>query len=140
MAQRVAELDEQQRRFLAEHPYVGVLTTLREDGSPHSTVVWVDVLEDGTPSFNTEAGRAKPRHIENDSRVSLLVVSPQDPYTWVAISGSAEMTMAGADEQIDKLAKKYLGEDEYPWRNPEKPRLSVRIRPEYVESSGFGNA
>lgn len=137
MAQRTAQLTEEQRRFLDENAYVGLVTTLRADGSPHSTPVWVDVLDDGTPSFNTETGRAKPRHIAHDPRVSLIVVSPEDPYTWVSITGEAEMTMEGADEQIDKLAKKYIGEDEYPLRNLEQQRLSVRIRPTQVDSSGF---
>ncbi len=112
------------------------MTTLRPDGSPHSTVVWVDVLEDGSVSFNTETGRAKPRHLEDDPRIAVLVASPEDPYKWGGISGRAEVTMEGADEQIDKLAKKYLGEDEYPWRNPEEQRLMVRIVPEHVESTG----
>ena len=96
MAQRTMQLNEKQRRFLEENPFVGVVTTLREDGSPHPTVVWVDVLEDGTPSFNTETGRAKPRHIEHDPRVSLLVADPRNAYRWVAVSGRAEMTMEGA--------------------------------------------
>ncbi len=132
-----AALDEQQRKFLDENPYVGVATTLREDGSPHSTVVWVDVDEDGTPSFNTATGRAKPKHLEKDPRVSLLVVDPANAYQWVAISGRADMTTEGADPQIDKLAKKYLGKDEYPWHNPEEQRVNVRITPEHVEATGL---
>jgi PPOX class probable F420-dependent enzyme len=129
-------LKDKERRFLAENPYVGVLTDLRQDGSPHSTIVWVDV-EDGKVSFNTARGRAKPTHLEHDPRASLLVVDPQDPYKWVAVSGRAELTEEGADEQIDKLAKKYLGKDEYPWRNPEERRVKVLIEPEKVDSSGF---
>jgi PPOX class probable F420-dependent enzyme len=132
----VAALNGKKRQFLAENPFVGVVTDLREDGSPHSTVVWVDV-EDGTVSFNTARGRAKPRHLEQDPRVSLLVVDPNDPYKWVAVSGRAELTEEGADQQIDKLAKKYLGQDEYPWRNPEETRVKVLIEPEKVDASGF---
>ena len=134
--QRETTLSEAQLRFLDENPFVGILTTLRRDGSPHSTVVWVDV-EDGVVSFNTEEGRAKVRHIDDDSRVSLLVLDPSDPYRWVAVSGAAEITTEGAREQIDRLAKKYLGRDEYPWANPEKRRLKVLIRPAHVDSSGF---
>jgi len=132
----VAALKGKKRQFLAENPFVGVVTDLREDGSPHSTVVWVDV-EDGTVSFNTARGRAKPRHLEQDPRVSLLVVDPNDPYKWVAVSGRAELTEEGADQQIDKLAKKYLGQDEYPWRNPGETRVKVLIEPEKVDASGF---
>jgi PPOX class probable F420-dependent enzyme len=129
-------LKAKQRKFLAENPYVGVITELRPDGSPHSTVVWVDV-EDGKVSFNTARGRAKPRHLERDPRASLLVVDPNDPYRWIAVSGPVEMTEQGADEQIDKLAKKYLGKDTYPWRKPEEQRLKVLIEPEKVDASGL---
>ena len=131
----MSTLDDNARKFL-EKPYVGTVTTLRQDGSPHSTIVWVDVDEDGL-SFNTAAGRAKPRHLERDPRISLLVVDPENTYRWVSVSGTAELTTVGADGQIDRLAKKYLGEDEYPWRKPEEQRIKVRINPEHVDSYGF---
>jgi PPOX class probable F420-dependent enzyme len=132
----VAVLKDKQRQFLDENPYVGVVTTLRDDGSPHSTVVWVDV-EDGKVSFNTARGRAKPEHLEHDPRASLIVVDPNDSYKWVAVSGHAEMTEEGADAQIDKLAKKYIGADEYPYRKPTETRVKVLIEPEKVDTSGF---
>jgi PPOX class probable F420-dependent enzyme len=132
----VSELKEQVRRFLDENAYVGMVTTLRQDGSPHSTIVWVDVV-DGKPAFNTARGRAKPRHLERDPRASLLMVDPNNAYKWVAVSGRAQMTEEGADDQIDKLAKKYLGQDSYPWRNPEETRLKVVIEPERIEANGL---
>jgi PPOX class probable F420-dependent enzyme len=132
----MAKLEEKPRKFLDENPYVGVATTLREDGSPHSTIVWVDVEGDKV-SFNTALGRAKPRHLEHDPRASVLMVDPNNSYKWVAVSGPAELTEEGADAQIDKLAKKYLGKDEYPWRNPEETRVKVLIEPEKVDASGF---
>ena len=132
----MAQLGDEQRKFLDESPYVATATTLRPDGSPHSTVVWVDVV-DGTVGFNTARGRAKERYLSQDPRASLLVVDPNDPYKWVAVSGRAELTEEGADRQIDKLAKKYLGEDTYPWRDPSQTRVSVRITPERVDSAGF---
>ena len=132
----MAKLDEKPRKFLDENPYVGVATTLRDDGSPHSTIVWVDVEGDKV-SFNTALGRAKPKHLEHDPRASVLMVDPNNSYKWVAVSGPAEVTEEGADAQIDKLAKKYLGKDEYPWRNPEEQRITVRIHPEHLDSYGF---
>jgi PPOX class probable F420-dependent enzyme len=132
----MAKLEAKQREFLDENPFVGTVTTLRPDGSPHSTVVWVDV-EDGKVSFNTAQGRAKPRYLEGDPRASLLVVDPNDPYKWVAVSGPVEVTEEDADAQIDRLAKKYIGKDEYPWRNPQEKRIKVLIEPEKVDSSGF---
>ena len=132
----MSQLKDQQKQFLDDNPFVGIVTTLRADGSPHSTVVWVDV-EDGKPSFNTALGRAKPNHLQRDPRASLIVVDPSDTHKWVAVSGRAELTEEGADAQIDKLAKKYLGQDEYPWRNPEEERITVRIQPEHVEATGL---
>jgi PPOX class probable F420-dependent enzyme len=132
----VGTLKEAERRFLDENPFVGTVTTLRPDGSPHSTIVWVDV-EDGKVSFNTARGRAKSKHLERDPRASLLMVDPNNAWRWVAVSGPAELTEEGADAQIDKLAKKYLGKDEYPWRNPEETRVKVLIEPEKVDATGF---
>jgi PPOX class probable F420-dependent enzyme len=131
----VATIDSKAREFL-ENPFVGVVTTLRGDGSPQSTVVWVDVDDDGV-SFNTAVGRAKERHLRRNPKLSLIVVDPQNAYRWVSISGTADLTTEGADPQIDRLAKKYLGKDEYPWRNPDEQRISVRIHPERVETTGL---
>ena len=129
------QLTEKQRAFL-ENPFVGTVTTLRPDGSPHSTVVWVDVDGDEL-SFNTAVGRAKVRHLRDNQRVSLMVVDPEDPYRWVAVDGRAELTSEQADAQIDRRAKKYLGQDEYPWRNPRETRITVRIHPQHVEDYGL---
>jgi PPOX class probable F420-dependent enzyme len=120
-----------QRDFL-ENPFVGVVTDLRPDGSPHSTVVWVDVDDDGI-SFNTAYGRAKPTYIADDGRVSLTVVDPQDPYRWLSVSGTATLVDAGADDQIDRLAKKYIRADSYPFRQPGERRVTVRIAIEKID-------
>jgi PPOX class probable F420-dependent enzyme len=125
------QLTETQRAFL-ENPFVATVTTLRADGSPHATVVWIDV-DDAGPSFNTAIGRTKERNLRRDARLALLVVDPEDPYRWLAIDGRAELTTDGADAQIDRLAKKYLGEDEYPWRDREQTRVTVRIHPDRLE-------
>ena len=132
----MSKLGEKERRFLDENPYLGTATTLRPDGSPHSTVVWVDV-EDGKVSFNTARGRAKPRHLERDPRASVLMLDPNNPFRWVAVSGRAELTEDGAEDQIDKLSKQYIGKDVYPWRQPGQTRVKVVIEPERVDSVGL---
>lgn len=123
------------REFL-ENPFVGTITDLRPDGSPHTTVVWVDVDDDGV-SFNTAYGRAKPRYIADDPRVSLAVVDPEDPYRWISVSGTASLVDEGADEHIDRLATKYLGKDSYPFRAPGERRVTVKISPTRIESRGL---
>ncbi len=128
-------LTDKQKEFL-DNPYVGVVTTLRPDGSPHTTVVWVDREDDGV-SFNTAYGRRKPANLEHDPRLSLLVLDPDDPYRWLAVDGTSELTTEGADAQIDRLAKKYLDKDEYPWRTPEEQRVTVRVQPRRIDASGL---
>jgi PPOX class probable F420-dependent enzyme len=131
----VSSLTGDEKAFL-ESPFVGVVTDLRPDGSPHSTIVWVDVDEDGV-SFNTAWPRAKPRYISADPRVSLVVVDPEDPYRWISVSGTAELVDDGANDQIDRLAKKYVGRDTYPWHKPEERRVTVRISAIRIESRGL---
>jgi PPOX class probable F420-dependent enzyme len=124
-----------EREFL-EKPYVGVVTDLRTDGSPHTTVVWVDVDDEGV-SFNTARGRLKERDLVADPRLSLLVVDPSDPYRWISVTGEAALLDEGADDHIDRLAKKYLGADSYPFRSSAERRVTVRITPSVIESRGI---
>jgi PPOX class probable F420-dependent enzyme len=132
----MAALTDEQRSFLRDNAYAGIVTTLREDGSPHATVVWIDE-EGGDVVFNTARGRAKDVHLERDGRASVIVVDPNDQYKWVSVSGPVEMTEEGADASIDHLAKKYLGADEYPYRKATETRVIVRVHPDKITTSGF---
>jgi PPOX class probable F420-dependent enzyme len=132
----VRALTAAERAFL-ENPYIGVVTTLRPDGSPHSTPVWVDVDDDGV-SFNTARPRAKPRHLDADPRVALVVVDPNDELRWLSVTGAATMTEDGANDQIDRLARKYRGHDRYMSHRDGETRVSVRISPTWIESRGIG--
>lgn len=117
---------------LFDELYFGVVTTLRPDGSPQTTVVWVERDSD-TVSFNTAYGRAKPGNLERDPRISVLVTAP-DFYHWVAVDGRAELTTDGAEEQIDRLSRKYDGK---PWPYVEgQRRVRVRVVPEHVTAYG----
>lgn len=124
-----------ERAFL-ENPYVGVVTTLRPDGSPHSTVVWVDVDDEGV-SFNTAWPRAKPRYLAADPRVALAVIDPDDDFRWIAITGTVTLTEEGANGHIDRLSKKYTGREKYASHREGETRVSVRISPTHVESRGL---
>jgi PPOX class probable F420-dependent enzyme len=129
------DLSTAQRRFL-ENPFVGVVTDLRPDGSPHSTVVWVDVNDEG-PSFNTARPRAKPRYLDADPRVSLVVLDPGDPYRWIAITGTTTLVDEGANDQIDRLSQKYTGREKYASHREGETRVSVRISPTWIETRGI---
>jgi PPOX class probable F420-dependent enzyme len=113
-----------------------VVSTLREDGSVLATPVWVDV-QDGRPVLNTAEGRAWPRNLERDPRVTLTVQNSENPYEYVSIRGTvAERTHDGADAHIDAMAKKYMDADSYPLRQPGEQRLIIRVQPEHTTVYG----
>ena len=126
-------LTDEQARLLQELNFATV-ATVNPDGSPQLSIVWID-WDGERVLFNTAAGRAKPRNLERDPRVSVLVIDREDGYRWLAVRGAAELTSAGADEHIDKLARKYTGEGWQP--KPGERRLLVRVRPEHVSAYGF---
>src|SRR5439155_25535046 len=113
----------------------GHLTTLMRDGSPQTTIVWVDLVGDRI-LINTAEGRQKPRNLRRDPRVALSIADQENPYASASIRGRVvEMTHEGADEHIDKLAKKYLGQDRYPFRQPGEQRLILVVQPEHVATN-----
>ena len=130
----MARLTEAQGSFLQE-PNYAVVAALREDGSAHQTVVWVD-WDGEHVLLNVNTWRAKLQHMENDGRVSVLVLDRETPYRWIGIEGRVvETTKEGAAEHIVKLAGVYLGRDSYNFK-PGEQRVLVRIAPERVEPYG----
>jgi PPOX class probable F420-dependent enzyme len=113
---------------------VASLVTLMPDGSPQVTPVWID--RDGDHVlFNSSPGRRKDRNIRRDSRVALLLLDPDNPYRYLEIRGRVvEITERGADEHIDRLARKYLGVDKYPYRQPGERRAIYRVLPEQIST------
>ena len=112
------------------------LATLNPDGSPQVTPVWVDY--DGKyVRINSARGRVKDRNLRRDPRVSLSIQDPENPYRYLEIRGKVvEITEKGADEHINKLAKKYLGKDVYPGRKPGETRVLYKIEPQKFSSMG----
>jgi PPOX class probable F420-dependent enzyme len=117
------------------YPHV---STVNEDGSPQSSTMWAE-LDGDDILVNTADGRVKTDNIMRDGRVSISVHSQENPYESLIISGSATMEDGlDADEHIDKLAKKYLDADSYPFRQEGEVRRSVRIKPEKVHYTNPG--
>lgn len=110
------------------------LATLMKDGSPQVTTVWVDY--DGRHILvNTAEGRTKPQNVRKDPRVAVALADKNNPYAFVTIRGKVvEITNNGADAHIDKMAKKYLNQDKYPFRQPGEKRLIFRIEPQKLAS------
>jgi len=123
-------------RDLAQLPTFANLATLMADGSPQVTPVWWDY--DGTHVIiNTAKGRVKDRNMRRDPRVSLAILDPKNPYRYLEIRGRVDVvTEEGADAHIDKQAKKYLGKDKYPFRQPGEVRVLFKIAPERTSVMG----
>ncbi len=116
---------------LLSNPNYATVATRNRDGSIHQTIVWVSAEGDAI-AVNSAVGRLWPTNLERDPHVSVLVQETDDPYHFVEIRGRASGTLEGADEHIDALAKKYTGQDEYPYRQPGEQRIKFIITPEHV--------
>jgi PPOX class probable F420-dependent enzyme len=110
------------------------LSTLMKDGSPQVTPTWIDIDKDGNSILvNTAEGRIKQKNVSRDPRVAISVPNQNNPYNMVSIRGRViEQIKEGADEHTDRLAKKYLGMDKYPYRSPNEKRVILKIKPEKV--------
>ncbi|MBU8858460.1 MULTISPECIES: PPOX class F420-dependent oxidoreductase [unclassified Micromonospora] len=130
----MAILSEEDLALLGE-PQLAHVATIEADGTPHVTPVWVDT--DGEHIvFNTAKGRQKYLNMSRNPVVAVSVADKADDFRTLWVKGTVEFVTEGADEHIDRLAKKYLGQDTYPWRRPGEERVIVRITP--TEKLGRG--
>lgn len=118
------------KKMLEDKAY-GHVITFDESGKPQVTMVWVDVDGDEVV-FNTAEGRLKPKNLQRDPRVIISVQDRNDPQAYAVFHGKATVSEAGADAHIDKLAKRFLGMDKYPWRAPGEKRILAVIDTEKI--------
>jgi PPOX class probable F420-dependent enzyme len=112
------------------------LATKMPDGSPQVTPVWFDYTN-GMIRVNTAKGRVKARNMPEGAPVALAIMDPENPYRFIQIRGRVKrVTAAGADDHINALTKKYLGQDKYPYASAEETRLIFEIEP--TSSSAMG--
>jgi PPOX class probable F420-dependent enzyme len=114
----------------------GHLATLMPNGSPQVTPVWIDY--DGTHIIvNSARGRQKDKNMKRNPHVSVSIQDPDNPYRYLEVRGKVtEITEAGADDSIDKLARKYTGADKYQNRSPGEVRVMYKITPEHTTTMG----
>lgn len=128
----MAKLTGEQASFLHDQPNLGVVAALRDDGTPHQTVVWID-WDGEHVVLNLTSARSKLGYLRRDPRVSILVLDRKDPFRWLRVEGDVVgITPEGAYEHIVRQAGVYLGKEEYP-RRPGEQRILVRIAPRRVE-------
>ena len=132
----MADVIPEKYRDLFQKKAFANLATLMPDGRPQVTPVWCDY--DGQyVIINTARGRRKDRNMERDPRVSLAIVDPDNPYRYLEVRGKvAEITEEGANQHINKMAKKYMGVDQYPLGQPGEVRVLFKIEPEHVSAMG----
>src|SRR3954454_6963898 len=132
----MADKLEGRARELLEQPNFVAVATNDDKGSPDVKVVWADV-DGGDVVLNSAEGRKWPESLRRNGRATVTVVNHENPYEYAMIKGRlTEDTHEGADENIDKLAKKDLGKDEYPFRRPGEQRVVFRIEPEKISHHG----
>jgi PPOX class probable F420-dependent enzyme len=112
------------------------LATLMPDGRPQVTPVWVD-FDGEYVIFNSAKGRQKDRNVRRDARVALAVIDPDNPYRYMEIRGTVvEIIEQKDDSHINKMAKKYMGLDKYPYSQPGDIRVVYKVRPEHTTVMG----
>jgi hypothetical protein len=121
---------------LTEKKALAHLATVMPDGSPQVTPVWF-FYDKGRFVVNTARGRVKDRNMKKNAHVALSITDPDNPYSHIAVRGKiVHTTEQGADANIDALAKKYLGKDKYPFRQPGEVRVMYEIEPTSVSAMG----
>lgn len=125
----MAELDVSVRELL-EGKNFAFVSTVNADGSPHVAPTWVDT--DGAHVFiNTSIGSVKARNVKRDQRVTIAITEQANPYNLAIIRGVVVMQTSGpsATDRIDKLAKRYMGLDEFPDRKLATEQVTWKIKP-----------
>jgi PPOX class probable F420-dependent enzyme len=121
---------------LFQQPAFANLATIMPDGTPQVTPVWCD-FDGRYVVVNTAKGRVKDRNMRRSPHVALSIMDPRNPYRYLEIRGRvAEITEAGADQHIDKMAKKYMNVEKYPYRSAGEVRVLYKIAPERTSTMG----
>jgi PPOX class probable F420-dependent enzyme len=124
-------LPESVKKLIEAKTYAN-FATIMPDGSPHVVQTWVDHDRD-TVLINTNEGSQKHRNAERNPKVALDICDPTNPFNMAIIRGRViEITRNGAEDHVDKLAKKYLGQDKYSGRRPGVNRILIKIEPSRV--------
>lgn len=123
-------------KSMLQAPVFAHFATLMPEGGPQVSPVWIDVDGD-LILVNSAEGRVKDKNVRSDARIALSFTAPDNPYNAVMIRGHVrEITADGAEAHIDAMAKKYLGQDRYPYRGPGEKRVLYKIEADSVSISG----
>ena len=116
---------------LLEGNALGYLATIRRDGSPHVTPLWVDHDED-IVLVDVRLDRVKARNMIARPAVALSIGDPRNADRHLDITGKVvSWSEDGWHEHMDQLSRRYMGKD-YPWFFEGERRAIFRIEPRGV--------
>ena len=126
-------LPEPVKALIEEKSYANV-ATLMPDGSPQVTQTWVD--HDGDIIIiNTFEGSQKYRNTKRNPMIAMDISDPANSYRVAMIRGRvSEITFDGAEEHVDKMARKYMNQEKYPMRIPGVRRVLIKVEPLHVSA------
>jgi PPOX class probable F420-dependent enzyme len=112
------------------------VATVGPNGEPQVNPVWFGW--DGSHlRFSQTTTRQKYKNVQRDPRVALSIVDPENPYRYLEIRGKVVAVEPDPERAfIDSMAKKYLGQDRYPWHRPGDERIVIVVEPERTTSMG----
>jgi PPOX class probable F420-dependent enzyme len=118
-------------RAVVDGKNFGFVSTIEPDGSPQASLVWI-TRDDDDLLFSTLRGRRKERNLARDPRIAVLVHPADDPYVYLELRGSVEVTEQGGRELINALAHKYTGAREFAEQRPDAVRVVVRVKADKI--------
>jgi PPOX class probable F420-dependent enzyme len=121
---------------LLESNALAHVATVGPKGEPQVNPVWFGW--DGTHlRFSQTTTRQKYKNVQREPRIALSIVDPENPYRYLEIRGRVVAVEPDPNlDFINSMAKKYLGQDKYPWHNPGDERVVIVVEPE--RTSGMG--
>lgn len=121
---------------LLESTALADVATIGPDGAPQVNPVWFG-WDGAQLTFSQTTNRQKYRNLHKDNRISLSIVDPINPYRYMEIRGKVVEFIDDPEKAfIDSMAKKYLGQEKYPWGTPEEQRVVVVVEPERALTMG----
>ena len=124
-------MDDKVLKLFADKNLVFIATVMK-DGAPQLSPVWGD-FEDGHILINTAEGRIKHKNILRDPRVAVSVVDNNNPLDMTTIRGKVIDVIPDYDyKHADRLTKKYMNKEKYPFKRPDEKRIILKILPEKI--------
>lgn len=112
------------------------VATIGPKGEPQANPVWFD-WDGQYVYFSQTTTRQKLANLERDPRIALSIVDPRNDYRYLEVRG--RMVRVDPDPErafINKMAKKYLGLDVYPWHREGDERVVIVVEPERTTAMG----